>query len=49
MSKEERKKWNMLTEENIKTSSATGHKLEKKGDKLRNEDIIVISMLTGGA
>ena len=39
----------MLTEVHIKISSTTGHKPEKKGDKLRIEDDIVISMLTGGA
>ena len=39
----------MLTKAHIKTSSATGHKPEQKGDKLRIEDNIVISMLIGGA
>ena len=31
-----------------KTSSAIGHKPKQKGDKLRIEDNIVRSMLTGG-
>ena len=38
----------MLIEAHMKTTSATGHKIEQKGEKLRIEDNIFISMLTGG-